>query len=395
MTRRAQTAEARPSEGLAGTLGHALWRDGRPSVLLRLAPLLLVLPPLVTFLFARPSDERLISLVPAIAGFVAIVVWVGAAERPALPRRALVAAAMLSLLAVAVTLADPRGVWLTLFYYPSVTAGLLASTRQTIAAVGAVSLIAGSAGWFVIGDALSAVEFALECAFLGLAALAVSRLIIANRELAAARAEVAHLAAADERARIARDLHDLLGHGLSLIAIKAELAGRLLPVDVARAATEVGDIGSVSRRALEDVRATVSGYRRVTLASELTGAQAVLEAAGISVEVDHQAGDLADDLDEALAWSIREGVTNVIRHSNARSSTLRTRREEGVVRLEIVNDGGGRPAWSSDEAAETGGSGLPGLEERIAAVGGHLEAGPRADDGYRLAVVVPVERSTR
>lgn len=379
-------------DSLDGALGTALSQRRSASVIVRLAPLVLVLPPLVTFLLARPSDERLMSLVPALAGFVAIVVWAVIASRPALPRRALVATALLSLLAIAVLAADARGLWLTLFYYPAVAAGLLGSARQTAVALAAVAATAAVAGWAALGDPLSGIEFGLESLLLGIAGLAVSRLIVSNRALIVARAEVARLAAADERARISRDLHDLLGHGLSLIAIKAELARRLLPGDPARAGTEVGDIESVSRRALDDVRAAVRGYRRVTLADELRGARSALEAAGIAVEIDHRAGSLADKVDEALAWSVREGVTNVIRHSKARLATLRTAVAVSEVRLEIVNDGHlARPGRSSSSwPSGVGGSGLAGLAERVGAVGGRLEAGPSRDGDFRLAVAIPI-----
>ena len=374
-----------------GGLGAALSQHGATSVMVRLAPLVLVLPPLVTFLLARPSDERLMSLSPALAAFVAIVVWAVISARPAMSRRALVATVLLSLLAVAVVVVDARGLWLTLFYYPAVAAGLLGPMRQITVAIGGVSATAAVAGWAAVGDPLSGLEFALECILLGIAALAVSRLIVSNRELFAARAEVARLAASDERSRIARDLHDLLGHGLSLIAIKAELARRLLPRDPARAAAEVGDIESVSRRALDDVRAAVGGYRRVTLAEELSGARSALEAAGIEVEITHQAPDLADELDEALAWSVREGVTNVIRHSRAQRAAVRTALDVGEVRLEIVNDGHvPRPRLSSSRPDSIGGSGLAGLAERVTAVGGRLEAAPGRDGEFRLAIAIPI-----
>jgi two-component system sensor histidine kinase DesK len=392
MRRDERMDEALPRQGSLGdALGSSLLPPGPASVLLRLAPLVLVLPPLVTFLLARPSDERLMSLVPALAGFVAVVAWAVLASRPALTRRALVAGVLLSVLAVVVLLADARGLWLTLFYYPAVAAGLIGPVRHTSVAVAAVAAVAATTGWAAVGDPLSALEFALECVLLGIAALAVSRLIVSNRELVAARAEVARLAAADERARIARDLHDLLGHGLSLIAIKAELARRLLARDAERAAAEVGDIESVSRRALEDVRAAVSGYRRVTLASELIGAQSVLETAGIAVEIDHAAEGLSDELDEALAWSVREGVTNIIRHSSARRATLRTALADAGVRLEIRNDGHvPRPARPTAVPGTVGGTGLMGLAERVAAVGGRVEAGPDPDGDFRLLVVIPV-----
>lgn len=204
--------------------------------------------------------------------------------------------------------------------------------------------------------------------------------------------EIARRAAAEERLRIARDLHDLLGAGLSLIALKAELASRLLPIDAALAAGHVADIQAVSRRALEDVRAAVGGYRRLTLDDELAGARAALETAGVTTEVDHRASSLPDDYKEAFAWSIREGATNVVRHGRARRAVIRTRLEDGMARLEIVNDGA---RSTSDAARPPGsaphtGSGLAGLAERAGAIGGRVEAAALPRGGYRLAVVIPL-----
>ena len=205
--------------------------------------------------------------------------------------------------------------------------------------------------------------------------------------------EIARLAAAEERLRIARDLHDLLGNGLSLIALKAQLASRLLPTDAALAAVQVADIQAVSRRALDDVRAAVGGYRRLTLDDELVGARAALETAGVTTEIDHRAGSLPDEYKEAFAWSIREGATNVVRHGRARRAVIRTRRADGEALLEIVNDGlrsTTDPRLSPGPGSRSG-NGLAGLAERAGAIGGRVEAAPLPDGGYRLAVVIPLE----
>jgi two-component system sensor histidine kinase DesK len=360
---------------------------------LRLAPLVLVLPPLAAFVLANPPAGRVASLVPAVVAFVAIVLWAVAAPRGVFARRGLVAVVLLTVLAVVVVLVDPQSHWLILFFYPVVAAGLLASARQASLAVVAVSTVAGAIGWSVFDDTADRFERPLEIAFVGLASFAVARLVIVNRELALARAEIGRLAAGDERLRIARDLHDLLGHGLSVIALKAQLASRLLATDAARAAVEMDDIESVSRRALEDVRAAVGGYRRLRLDGELVGAQVALESAGISTEVDHRAGTLRDDVDEVFAWSVREGATNVVRHARARTARIRTRLEHQTALLEIVNDGA-RPTsqvGNSSGAGPRTGSGLNGLAERASAIGGRVEAAPRPEGGFRLAIVVPVE----
>jgi two-component system sensor histidine kinase DesK len=194
----------------------------------------------------------------------------------------------------------------------------------------------------------------------------------ANRELSEARAEVARLAAENERTRIARDLHDLLGHSLTTITVKAGLARRIAERDPARAAREIGEVEGLTRSALADVRAAVDGYRDVTLAGELASAQEVLRAAGIAaatpraIEVDPAHAEL-------FGWVVREGVTNVVRHSRAHTCTIAV----GPDWLEIADDGRG--------GADAPGNGLTGLRERVAAAGGTVRAGSEAG-GWRLRV---------
>ena len=375
-------------------MDRLVWGDRRIQLAVRLGPLLLIVPAFVSLLLGHATPVRLAIVVPALVAYVAVVIWALAVPRKPHPRRVATALFVLTLLAVVILLADSRPEWYVLFYYPAGSAALLGSLRQTVVALAAVSLVATFVAWGVGGGPGDGFELGLESVFVGLGVLGLVHLLRAYRDLAAARAEVARLAAADERLRIARDVHDLLGHGLSVIALKAELAARLLPTDPERAAAELGDITSVSRRALEDVREAVAGYRRVTLARELDGARTALEAAGIVVEVAHDAGDLTNEIDEAFAWSVREGVTNIIRHGNANRSSVRTSRAEGLATLEIINDGPIVPTESTEPNPWGGGnvgSGLAGLAERTAATGGWLEAGPRVDGGYRLLVVLPLE----
>ncbi len=154
----------------------------------------------------------------------------------------------------------------------------------------------------------------------------VRQLVRTTIELREARATVAQLAANEERLRLARDLHDLLGHSLSLITLKSELAGRMLPAHPEKAAQQVADIEQVSRQALVDVREAVSGYRRPRLAGELAGAQVALTAAGITAalppDLDPVPADTDEEAESALAWALREAVTNVVRHSGARRCTV-------------------------------------------------------------------------
>ncbi len=168
------------------------------------------------------------------------------------------------------------------------------------------------------GAAVSDVaSFVFQLILIGIALMFLRRLIRTNAELRFAREENARLAVSEERLRFARDLHDLLGHSLSLIALKSELAGRLIDVDPARARSEVHDIEQVTRDALREVREAVSGYRQPALDAELNGAQAALRAAGIECTIARHVDHLPSTIEATLGWTVREGVTNVIRHSAA------------------------------------------------------------------------------
>jgi two-component system, NarL family, sensor histidine kinase DesK len=216
-----------------------------------------------------------------------------------------------------------------------------------------------------------------------LAAFGFQALMRRTWELRAAQQEVSRLAADRERMRIARDLHDLLGHSLTAAAVKAQLAGRLIgrdtPADRARAAVEIGEVEQLTRQVLADVRATVAGYREVSLAVEVATAREVLSAAGIAAQLPGAVDEVPAGLRELFGWAVREGITNAVRHSGAQ----RVRIVVTPLSVEISDDGQGV------RVGAVAGSGLTGLAERAAAVGGRLEAGPGAGGGYRLRLSVP------
>jgi two-component system sensor histidine kinase DesK len=193
--------------------------------------------------------------------------------------------------------------------------------------------------------------------------------------LRAAREQVRTLAVAEERERVARDLHDILGHSLSTIAVKAGLARRILEssADIEQAIAEIRGLEELSRQAHGDVRATVSDYRTVTLSAELAGARAALQAAGVAAELPAAVDDVAPELQGVFGYVVREAVTNVLRHSEAKRCRIRLARHW----VEIADDGTATP-----ESA--GGHGLAGLAERLAAVSGSLEHGARAGGGFRV-----------
>lgn len=199
-----------------------------------------------------------------------------------------------------------------------------------------------------------------------------------NMELVKAHAENARLAVDNERSRFARDLHDILGHSLTVITVKAELAQRLFEVDLDRARTEVADLERLSRGALADVRRAVEGYRGLTLPGELVRARAALAAAEIEPRLPNSTDDVPEELRELFAWTVREGVTNVIRHSRARTCEVHLT----TTSAEVRDDGSG-PVDSGSP-----GSGLAGLRERASAVGATVAFRPLCP-GHSLVVERP------
>jgi two-component system sensor histidine kinase DesK len=195
-----------------------------------------------------------------------------------------------------------------------------------------------------------------------------------NRALADARSELARLAAENERSRIARDLHDLLGHSLTTITVKAGLARRIAATDPARALVEMGEVEGLARSALGDVRAAVANYREVTLASELATGKELLRAAGVTADLPNAVDIVNSRHQELFGWVIREGLTNVVRHAHATSCAVLV----SASSVEIIDDGiGGVPLV---------GNGLAGLRQRVSAAGGRVDAGPREPKGWRLRV---------
>ena len=228
----------------------------------------------------------------------------------------------------------------------------------------------------------------VSVALASLAVFGFSRLIRANAELAAMREEVATIAADRERMRIARDLHDLLGHSLTTVTVKAALAARLFDQDPVRARAEIAEVEVLARESLADVRAAVAGYREVRLATELATAREVLAAAGIEAQLPGVVEGMAPEVGGLFGWVVREGVTNVVRHSKAKSVRITL----DATGIEIVDDGTGCLRAAGDELAVTdAGHGLAGLAERAGAIGGRLLAGPvdGSAGGFRLRVEVP------
>jgi two-component system sensor histidine kinase DesK len=203
-----------------------------------------------------------------------------------------------------------------------------------------------------------------------------------NRRLRKANEEIEQLAKVAERERIARDLHDVLGHTLSVITLKSELAGKLLGRDPQRAAKEINEVEQISRQALSDVRDAIRGYRSQGLVAELAQAKATLETAGLTVQCDAATTMKLPAVQESvLSLAVREAVTNVVRHAQARTCRMRLDQRNGSCRLEIQDDGLG---GSNGE-----GNGLRGMRERVEMLGGTLQRSTNA--GTTLTITLPLK----
>lgn len=225
---------------------------------------------------------------------------------------------------------------------------------------------------------------------LGLSILYARERRESNARLRMAQDQVERLATIAERERIARDLHDLLGHTLSTITLKSELAARLVSRDPARAEREIRDVERLSRETLSEVRAAVSGYRKGGWEGELANAKLALEAAGVEFDYFTQPLHLRPDVEAVLATALREGVTNVIRHAGARRCQVTLVDDGALVFLTVTDDGVGPRA--EREGGASGGTGLVAMRERVRALGGTVTVNPQtsgAKQGTRLEVSLP------
>jgi two-component system sensor histidine kinase DesK len=347
--------------------------------------LLITTPAIVGLVSDEPTAGRVAAVAASVLVFLAV--FMHAVRGRSTPRPpAVVARAFILMLAIAaaLTILD-RSDWGLLFYYTVALGALRLPSPWNVVAVPVTAGVAGVSAGVSGGSGGATGGLVLGLLGIGAAMVAMGEIMRANRELHDARAELARLAVADERERFARDLHDLLGHSLSVISLKAQLARKRLHSDPRAAADDVADIETVSREALREVRETVSGYRKPVLDAELRGARTALDAAGIETTIDRPAVELPPEVEAVLAWTVREAATNVIRHSGASHSTIRLVPALDQASVEIVDDGPGV------NGSDGGGTGLTGLQERLAKAGGRLEAGLRDDGpGFRVRAVVPV-----
>jgi len=329
----------------------------------------------------RDTVAGLVGLVATVGFAVAYLIafaWVRRRRHQELVRvqpaqAALVLAGLLAIAAVVTLSLGQVGlsalVYVTVVGVACLSTPAAAALTVTLAGV-ALALGATVPGWSAHGG------LAFSICTAGFAMWGVQQLMARNMDLLRAREQNARLAVQEERNRFARDLHDILGHSLTVITVKAELAARLFEADPDRARTELADLERLSRDALADVRRAVEGYRELTLPGELARARVALQAADIVADLPNSTDDVPSELRELFAWTVREGVTNVIRHSGARSCTVRLAADH----VEIRDDGSGpveqRPP----------GHGLAGLRERAAAAGAVLLTKRLQPSGFLLQV---------
>jgi two-component system sensor histidine kinase DesK len=224
----------------------------------------------------------------------------------------------------------------------------------------------------------------------GLIIYGMARLSDLVAEVHASREEKARMAVAQERLRFARDLHDLLGYSLSAITLKSELIYRLVPTRPDRAREEISAVLHVSRQALADVRLVASGYRDMSLRVEAESAASILAAADIRAEVDICCAHLHPVVETTLATALREGITNILRHSKVQTCAITAVAEGETVRLTLVNDG----VVEHRPASPHSGSGLGNLRSRLTAIGGRVESGIRDDGRFQLLAEAPLRPNT-
>ena len=376
----------------------------RRVVIGALATVFLALPAVAVFRQQGLSGEAAF-LVPGTAVFIVLVdrwVLVRVPVPAHRPLRDEVVLWVIVVLGVALFVVGQMN-WLTALAIAAAGAGRFAASlpRAVIGVAACAAAGVAVSVWHDLGYGATLAAFGVPLLG-GLLAYSAERRNVLMVKLNQARAELARTAVAEERLRISRDLHDLLGHSLSLIALKSEVAGRMIESDPPRAAREIAELEAVARRSLAEVRQAVTGYRQPSLAAELAAARRMLASAGIDCRVDAPGSyDLPPEADALLAWTVREGSTNIVRHSGAQRVTITVTVTGASASAELTDDGAGAPAGRGTPAAGDGGSeptaatgaagsGLAGLAERAGRLGGTLLAGAGARGGFRVRVTVPL-----
>ncbi|MCA2223610.1 sensor histidine kinase [Nonomuraea aurantiaca] len=277
--------------------------------------------------------------------------------------------------------------WYYLFPLLGVACGVTLRGRAVRVATAALPLGTALVVWAGGGTLESILAFSWGTLSAGLVVAVILHLHMVIGELNQTRQRLAEAAVAEERLRFSRDLHDLLGHTLSVIVVKAEAVRRLARRDPGQAERQAADIEAVGRQALTEVREAVTGYRAGGLADELSRARDALAAAGVRARIRRTGPPPAARAETLLGWVVREGVTNIIRHSGATEAEI----DLTGLTLTIRDNGsdGPHPTESGTGGAGESGSGLRGLAERLGQAGGSVEAGPHPGGGFQLTATLP------
>lgn len=270
-----------------------------------------------------------------------------------------------------------------LIYVAALVPFITPSLVTAVGTIAAVTLVSAAEGALLGVNPWAWGTMAFLAASVGAGDLIRALGIAANQRLSLAQEQIEHLAKVAERERIARDMHDVLGHTLSVVVLKSELAGKLIGTDAQRARREIGEVEMIARQALSEVREAIRGYRAEGISTEIARARRTLEAAGVSLESQTQDLHLPPAHESVLSLVLREAVTNVLRHAGATS-----------CRLELATDGQGTRFSMKDDgcgAISREGNGLRGMRERIEALGGRLAIDSR--QGTHLRVEIPTQGS--
>ncbi len=336
--------------------------------------------PYFAFYILQPALERTSAarwLLDAVGGMVFLFLFFGMFwDRGVRPRFYLAGIVLLGM-----AMAPINSGAATFFIYACAMAPFLVKTESAaLKIIGLIVVLAGLETWLLhlsIWFFVWAGAFALV---IGGSNIFFAQRNRANEKLRMAKEEIEHLAKVAERERIARDLHDVLGHTLSIIILKSELAGKLIDREPERAKAEIADVERTSREALSEVRSTIRGYRNHSLEAEFKHAKSTLETAGVALQAESVELPLTPAQESVVALIVREAVTNVVRHAHARHCSLRLAPVNGSCLLEVQDDGAG--------GAAVEGNGLRGMRERIEALGGTLERETGA--GTRLKIQFPL-----
>jgi two-component system sensor histidine kinase DesK len=277
----------------------------------------------------------------------------------------------------------------SLLVFSFIVAGCIFPLRRALWVLAGLTLLQVALEVIRLADLPTALNAVINSVLVGGVGIGARLLWQAYRELLAAREEIARLAVSEERLRFSRDLHDLLGQSLAVLVLKSELVSKQVPSNTDESTRqELRDLARVARKSLNDVREAAAGYRRPSLAMEVGNARNALRAAGIGLLVEDTLGRVAAEQDSVLAWCLREGVTNVLKHSGAKRCVLKLSREDGNAAFELADDGRGAANLDS------GGVGLIGLRERVELAGGKFEVGSEPESGVRIRVALPAGQAT-